>query len=127
MDLRYLSLLLFGAGTAAVLACGDDQIAGPTEGTILVAALTTGDDQDPNGYTFSVNSGQPTTIGLSDTVFVTALEAGEYEVRLGGIADNCAPELGTNPQSAVVVPADTVSVVFNVTCEVLPPPGGGGP
>jgi hypothetical protein len=125
MDLRYLPPLLF-AGTVALGSCGDEQISGPTEGTIMVAALTTGDDQDPNGYTFSVNNGRPDPIGLADTVFVPALEAGQYEVRLAGIAENCSPAEGTNPQDAAVVAGDTVGVTFNVTCEVIAPPDGGG-
>lgn len=125
MSLRPL-LLLTGAVTLGVMSCGDDQISGPTEGTIQVATVTTGSDLDPNGYTFSVNNGTPDPIGLQETVYVTDLEAGSYEVRLGGIADNCAPTESTNPQTAAVVAGDTVAVRFEVTCEVLPPPGGGG-
>ena len=124
MNLRPVFLLI-GAGAASLMSCGDEQISGPTEGAIQVATVTTGSDFDPNGYTFSVNSGTATPIGLQQTVYVTALEAGSYQVRLGGIADNCAPASGTNPQTADVVAGDTVAVQFDVTCEVLPPPGGG--
>lgn len=124
MTLRPLFFLI-GAATAGVLSCGDEQISGPTEGTILVAALTTGDDMDQNGYTFSVNNSSPDPIGLLDTVYVTALEAGSYEVRLSGIAENCAPADGTNPQTTDVIAGDTVSVLFNITCEA-PGDGGGG-
>jgi hypothetical protein len=120
-------LLLVGTG-AFLISCGDEQNFGlQDEGTILVAALTTGDDLDPNGYTFSLDNRSPESIGLQDTVFKSALEPGTYEVRLGGIAENCAPDAGTNPQTAVVVAGDTVSTVFNIACEVLQPPGGGGP
>jgi hypothetical protein len=127
MHLRHL-LLLVGAGTLGLISCGDDQISGPNEGTILVAALTTGEDFDQNGYTFSIDNGSPDPIGLQDTVFVPALEVGSYEVLLGGIADNCSLMEGTNPQTADVVAGDTVSVEFAVTCETAGPPGGpGGP
>lgn len=127
MNLRQLLTLTGVAGAAALISCGDDQTFGlPNEGAILVAALTTGDDQDQNGYTFSVDGGNPAQIGLQDTVYVGALEPGEYVVRLAGIADNCAPAVGTNPQTVAVVAADTVSAVFDVACEVLGPPGGGG-
>jgi hypothetical protein len=125
MTIRQL-LLMTGTGALALISCGDEQISGPTEGTILVAALTTGEDMDPNGYTFSVNNGRPDPIGLLDTVWVNALEAGNYEVRLAEIATNCTPAEGTNPQTAAVAAGDTVAVIFNVTCEVLPPPGDGG-
>ena len=124
MSLRPL-IFLTGALTVALLSCGDEQISGPTEGAILVAALTTGDDMDQNGYLFSINNSSADPIGLQDTVYVTALEAGSYEVRLSGIAENCSPEEGTNPQTTDVTGGDTVSVVFNVTCEVAGPPGGG--
>lgn len=126
MNLRAL-LFLIGTGTAGLMSCGDEQISGPTEGSILVAALTTGSDFDPNGYQFSVNNGRGTFIGHLDTVFVTALEAGSYEVRLADIAENCVPADGTNPQTAQVIPGDTVAVLFDVACEaLLPPPGDGG-
>lgn len=127
MTLRPL-LLLIGTAALGLWSCGDEQISGPTEGTILVAALTTGDDMDQNGYTFSVNNSSADPIGLLDTVFVTALEAGSYEVRLSNIAENCSPAEGTNPQTTDVTPGDTASVVFNVTCEFagLPPGDGGG-
>lgn len=125
MSLRPLFFLI-GAVTIGLMSCGDEQISGPTEGTILVAALTTGDDMDQNGYTFSVNNSSADPIGLLDTVYVTALEAGSYEVRLSGIAENCTPEDGTNPQTTDVVAGDTASVVFNVTCELAGPPADGG-
>jgi hypothetical protein len=126
MNLRPL-LFLIGTGAAGLMSCGDKQISGPTEGTILVGAVTTGSDLDRNGYLFSLNNTTPTLIGLSDTVYVTALEAGAYEVRLSDIAENCLPADGTNPQTAQVLAGDTVAVHFDVACEaVLPPPGGGG-
>lgn len=124
MSLRPFFLLI--AAVTVVMSCGDDQISGPTEGTILVAALTTGDDMDQNGYMFSVNNGSADPIGLLDTVFVTALEAGSYEVRLSGIAENCSPAQGTNPQTTDVTAGDTTSVIFNVTCEFAGPPPDGG-
>jgi hypothetical protein len=125
MNLRLL-LILFGAGTLGLVSCGDEQISGPSEGAILVAAITTGDDQDQNGYTFSINNGSPDPIGLQDTVYVTALETGSYEVRLTGIAPNCTAAEGTNPQTADVVAADTVEVLFDIACEIIAPPDGGG-
>lgn len=119
-------LLLAGAGVMLAVSCGDDPIVGPTDGTILVAARTTGEDFDPNGYLVSVNSSQGEPIGNLDTIYVTALEAGDYVVSLGGMAENCSVPEGDNPQAATVVPGDTVDVLFDVTCEVLQPPGGGG-
>lgn len=118
-----LGLLLLGAATVASVSCSDD--GGPllVDGTILVGARTTGSDLDADGYLVSVNSGQGQRIGFLDTIFVTALEPGDYVVSLGGMATNCTLPLGANPQDAVVEAGDTVEVLFNVTCVV---PGGGG-
>jgi hypothetical protein len=127
MNPRNLSLLVLGAGIMALGSCGDDAVTGPTEGSILIAANTTGSDFDPNGYTVSVNNGQANVIGVLDTVYVTDLEPGDYQVSLAGLANNCTTEPGTNPQVAAVVAGDTVSVNFEVACEVPPPPGGGDP
>lgn len=119
-------LLVIGAGAMATLSCGNDQSPVLTDGTLLVGARTTGVDFDVNGYLVSVNSGQGTEIGNLDTIYVTALEPGDYVVTLAGVAENCSVPEDDNPQSAVVVPGDTVDVLFDITCEPLPPPGGGG-
>ncbi len=121
-----LRLLLVGAGVLTAVACGDDPIVGPTDGTILVGARTTGSDFDVNGYLVSVNSSQGEAIGNLDTIYVTALEQGDYVVSLGGIAENCSVPQEDNPQTATVVPGDTVDVLFDITCDVPGPPGGGG-
>jgi hypothetical protein len=119
-----LRLVLLGAGTMASVSCGADSVSLPTEGTILVAATTVGSDFDPDGYTVSVNSTQAGVLGNLDTIYVNNLEAGSYQVRLAGIAANCGT--GANPLTVAVVPADTVNAEFEVTCDVPPPPDGGG-
>lgn len=122
-----LGLLLVGATAMATASCGDDQSVGPVDGSILVGARTTGSDFDANGYLVSVNSSQGMVIGILDTIYLTALEPGDYVVSLGGIAENCTVPQEDNPQTAIVVPGDTVDVLFDITCEpVGPPPGGGG-
>jgi len=122
-----LGLLLMSAATMAMVSCGDDKIAGPTDGTILVGARTTGSDFDVNGYLVSINSSQGQPIGNLDTIYVTALEPGDYVVSLGGVADNCTVPSEANPQDAAVAAGDTVEVLFDITCEPAPPPGDGGP
>ncbi|HET9465950.1 MAG TPA: hypothetical protein VFO71_10490 [Gemmatimonadales bacterium] len=119
-----LRLLLIGAILAG-LSCGDDSITGPTEGTILVGARTTGSDFDTDGYLVSVNQSQGEEIGVLDTIYVTALQPGDYEVALDDIANNCSVPQGDNPQTAAVTPGDTVEVLFDITC-VTPGGGGGG-
>jgi len=119
-----LRLVLLGAGTMASVSCGSDPSGLPTEGTILVAATTAGSDFDPDGYTVSVNSTPAGVLGNFGTLYVNDLEAGNYQVSLGGIAVNCST--GANPLTVAVVPADTVNAEFSVTCDA-PDDGGGGP
>ncbi len=120
-------LLIIG-GMLALVSCGDDPVSQEGDGTILVTALTLGTDFDPNGYSVSVNSGQPLNLGLQDTIWVENLEAGNYQVGLAGIAENCT-STGQNPITVAVVPIDTVNAEFEVTCDVPPPedPDGGNP
>ena len=121
-----LRMLLIAAATVTSISCGDDQSAGPTEGAILIGARTTGSDFDVNGYLVSVNNSQGQEIGNLDTLYVTALEPGDYIVALGGMAENCTVPSEDNPQTAIVVPGDTVEVLFDITCEPAAPPGGDG-
>jgi hypothetical protein len=121
-----LRLLVAGAVTTAFLACGDDEATAPTDGALQVRSLTEGEDFDQNGYQYSVNNGQAQPIGHEESKYVTGLEPGAYQVRLLDIAENCSVPQEENPQTAEVVPGDTVEVFFPVSCDVLPPPGDGG-
>lgn len=123
---KALPLVVLGAGTMSSISCGDDPTTLLTEGTILVAATTVGTDFDTNGYTISVNSGQPLAIGTLDTIYVNDLEAGNYQVSLAGLAANCTTLAEDNPVTVTVAPADTVNAEFEVTCDVPEPPDGGG-
>lgn len=119
-------LLLLGVITMTGISCGDDPVGGPTEGTLLIAARTTGEDMDQNGYLVSVNSSQGQVIGLGDTLYVAALEPGSYVVSLSGMAENCTVPEDDNPQTAEVVAADTTEVLFDITCNLLEPDDPGG-
>jgi hypothetical protein len=120
-----LRLLLIGS-LAGAISCGDDQTSVPTDGTIQIVTNTEGIDFDPDGYLWSVNSSQGQRIGHQETVFVPALEPGEYTVTLSDMAENCTLPVEANPQTATVVPSDTVEVLFDVTCDLLTPPDDGG-
>lgn len=118
-----LGWLLVGTAALASVACGDDPVSQPTEGTIRVVANTEGSDFDVNGYVVSVNGFQAGPIETLGTIYVNDLDAGTYEVALGGIASNCSTAAGENPLTVVVTPADTVNAIFEITCEA-PPTGG---
>ena len=120
-----LRLLLIGS-VAGVISCGDDQTSVTTDGTIQIVTNTEGIDFDSDGYLYSVNNSQGEAIGHEETVFVPALEPGEYTVMLSGMAENCTLPAEANPQTTTVVPSDTVEVRFDVTCALLTPPDDGG-
>ena len=121
-----LRLLVVGAVTTAFVACGDDETTAPQDGALQIRSFTEGVDFDPNGYQYSVNNGQGQPIGHEESKYVTGLGPGAYQVRLVDIAENCTVPQGENPQTAEVIPGDTVEVFFQVTCDVLAPPGDGG-
>lgn len=118
--------LLLICSVAGAISCGDDGTSVPTDGTIEIVTNTAGIDFDPDGYLWSVNSSQGQRIGHQAAVFVPALEPGEYVVALSDIAENCMVPAEANPQTATVVPSDTVQVQFDVTCDLLTPPDDGG-
>lgn len=117
--------MLLGAGTMASVSCGDSLAI--QQGAILVGATTVGEaeDVDPNGYTFAVNNGQASFIGVRDTIYLLDLDPGSYQVSLAGMAANCNTLPAENPITVVVAAADTVNAEFEVTCSASP--GGGTP
>ena len=123
---RTCAAMLIAVAAMTSISCGDDQGVAPTDGTILVGARTTGSDFDVNGYLVSVNSSQGDEIGHQDTIWVDALEPGDYIVGLEEMAENCTLPEETNPQTATVSAGDTVEVLFDITCEALDPGDGGG-
>ena len=119
---RAVPLLLLGIGTWVAGSCGYEDIAAPSEGTLRVAALTSGTGLDQNGYTVIVNNSAADEIEVVDTIYLERLDVGLYEVALGGLQENCETLTGTNPQTITVLPGDTVGVDFRVTCLTAPPP-----
>ena len=124
---RAVLQLLLIASVAGSLSCGDDQGPATGDGTILIGARTTGTDQDQDGYLVSVDDGIGQSIGLLDTIWVDALQPAEYEITLGGIAENCSVPDDENPQEATVISGDTVEVLFDITCAPAGGPGGPPP
>ncbi len=117
--------LLLLASVAGAISCGDDQSSVTTDGTIEIVTVTEGVDFDENGYLWSVNGSLGQAIGHQQTVFVEALEAGDYVVSLSDIAENCSVPDNDNPQEVAVVPGETTDVLFEITCNLIDPGGGG--
>lgn len=86
-------------------------------GTVTVAAVTTGDNLDADGYEFVIDGGTPQAIGSNATLDVTDLEPGTSEVELVGIAPNCFVT-GENPQSVDVMAGETSTATFDVSCAI---------
>ncbi|MDP2498830.1 MAG: hypothetical protein Q8W44_12685, partial [Candidatus Palauibacterales bacterium] len=116
-----LSLLL--TGLLVLPACrGDRDGTGPTTpdvGSIEVAANTTGEDPDPNGYTVTLDGADSRFLGASGTATFTDVTAGSHELALSETARNCQVE-GSNPRTVSVTAGMTASTTFGVACTRLP-------
>lgn len=92
-------------------------------GAIGATVIATGENIDQS-FTVQVGTGTAQTVAAGATRYFTGLAAGDFTVRLAGIATNCTVA-GTNPRTLTVVTGtavrDTARTTFNVTC-VAPPP-----
>ena len=86
-----------------------------TTGSILVLTVTTGSGLDPDGYLVSVDGGAPQPIGINATLLIEGLAFGAHTVELSGAAGNCHID-GENPLTVNVVPINSVSPGFAVSC-----------
>lgn len=87
----------------------------PTTGAIEVITKTTGKDKD-DGYTITANGTNNTSADSSDTVYLTGLEEGSYDIELSNIAENCSPD-GKNPRRVNVTSGDTTSTAYSINCK----------
>jgi Tol biopolymer transport system component len=87
-------------------------------GDMTVSASTTGDEQDPDGYSVALDgpSGPDTlSLAINGDTTVTGLDEGDYTVELFDVANSCSVG-GENPRT-VSVPFDgTGSTTFEVAC-----------
>lgn len=105
-------------GLAAMLALGcDDDSTAPASGAIQVTVSTAGADIDPDGYSLIVDArpGQP--LAVNGTMTVRALRAGNHVLQLSGLASNCSAS-GPSQVTVTVLPRDTVTAAFTVSCVV---------
>ncbi|HXL07792.1 MAG TPA: hypothetical protein VN964_12785, partial [Gemmatimonadales bacterium] len=87
-------------------------------GSLTVTTSTSGQSQDPDGYTFAVDNGTPQPIGVNETIPVTPVPAGSHTVVLAGVAGNCTVVNG--PSQTVTVPGGgSVEAAFSITCTQL--------
>jgi hypothetical protein len=96
---------------------------GPTTGDLTATTSTTGSNQDPDGYTVSVDGGAGQAIGINGSVTFNGLSAANHSVALTGVASNCTVS-GSNPRTVSVPAGGTATTAFSVSCAVIPPSTG---
>ena len=96
---------------------------GPTLGALEITTSTSGENQDPDGYTLAVDGGAIQPIGLSSTLTLTDVASGVHRVELGGLASNCTVS-GSNPRNATVNAGETARVAFTIACTAGAPETG---
>lgn len=87
----------------------------PNAGNLQVSTVTSGPDQDPNGYTVAVDGETSQPIGVASSATVTNVAAGDHTVRLASVAGNCSVQ-GNNPRPISVPSGETAEVSFAVSC-----------
>jgi hypothetical protein len=86
-----------------------------TTGSLDVSAATTGQNVDGDGYTVTVDGVLNQALDVNGTVTFPGLLAGDHEVALSGVADNCAV-VGQNPRTASVPAGGSAATTFRVEC-----------
>jgi hypothetical protein len=89
----------------------------PSTGSIAITTVTSGQDQDSDGYEFTIDQGSAQLIGVNGTATVAGLTAGGHAVRLQGAAANCTIG-GANPRTVAVEAGETATTSFAVACTV---------
>jgi hypothetical protein len=89
-------------------------------GFIQVRTETTGEDPDPNGYFLDVDGATAPSIGVNATATL-AVGAGDHDVTISDIADNCTVLGGEGATHTVaVVAGQTAHTTFEVDCVAVP-------
>jgi TolB protein len=76
---------------------------------------TTGEQLDPDGYTLSLDGGDPEAVGIDDSRTWSDLSNGDHTVELGDIAANCWVD-GANPRTVNLSAGESVTTTFSVKC-----------
>jgi Tol biopolymer transport system component len=98
--------------------CQDDNMVDPPStnrtGNVVVTLITTGSNQDPDGYHVVVDHGTPIAVSPSDELKL-ALPNGTHTIELVDLAANCLVS-GANPRLVTVAAGGTAAVTFQVSC-----------
>ncbi len=83
-------------------------------GTISLTTASIGSAVDADGYAVRLDGADTEVIGANDSTTVS-VAAGQHDVELTGLADNCAV-IGENPVRATVPAEGTARIDFTVSC-----------
>ena len=97
-------------------------VCGATTGALQVTAQTSGPSPD-DGYSISLDGTDQGPIGANASVTLGNLAPGSHVVGLSDVSSNCSID-GGNLQAVTVIPGETASLTFTITC-VEPPPAVG--
>ncbi len=102
--------------------------ASSTGGTLTVSTNTSGSNLDADGYTVTVDGTSSQAIVINGSVTFSGLAAGDHNVVLSGVADNCAVDGGTS-RTVTMLADGAASTTFSVTCTAPnhPPVVNAGP
>jgi hypothetical protein len=114
---RFLLGSVLSAVVLLVGACGDRDT-GVEVPDLQVTTSTTGTDLDPDGYSLSVDGDEGRAVGATDTLELTGLSAGDHDVSLGGVIENCTVQ-GENPRTVHIASGSTSQTDFLVVCGQL--------
>lgn len=87
-------------------------------GTLRVSTVTTGGEQDPDGYMVMVDGLERGPVGLNAAVAIADVRVGLHAVSLGEVFSNCRITT-PHPINVNVTFHGTVEVLFNIQCAVL--------
>jgi Tol biopolymer transport system component len=100
------------------VSCGGNADGGPTgpnEGSLEVISSTTGTGLDVDGYTVSVDDGDPQPLPSNGADTVASLSPGSHTVALAGMAPNCLLD-GENPRTVEITAGGMTSLRFDIAC-----------
>lgn len=89
-----------------------------TDGVLEVITQSSGDDQDPDGYSVAVDGSSGKSIDINDKIYYKDLQKGSYDLALSGIAQNCSVS-DKNPRSVSISAGDTTSTSFDIECQTV--------
>lgn len=99
---------------------------GSAPAVLAIRVLTAGIELDVDGYTIDV-ANTAWSVAANDSLTIADLLAGDYLIRLGEVAGNCATVDGLDLRAITLSSGTTTSVQFNVLCASTAVPDTAGP